>query len=274
MNGSPPSENFGPAAPSSAAEDRPVSTDPNPDEEKRMLLWEHLDELRSGLIRSLLAIGLVLIVTYYYCEPIVRFLEQPLLDILPPGESLYYTGIGDKFFIYLKVSIIASVFIVSPYLLFEIWKFIAPALYREERRFAFAFVIMGSIAFVVGAAFAYYVVIPFGYKFLLNFGSGEEKAIITLTEYFGLTLKMLLALGIVFELPVLLILLARFGIVDEALLVKNRRLAFVAASVVSAIATPSPDAFTMLIVLFPLYFLYEISIIGVRWVARSQAKGN
>lgn len=244
------------------------------EDETRMPLWEHLDELRRGLIRSLLAVGAALIVTYQYCQPIVRFLERPLLDILPPGESLYYTGIGDKFFVYLKVSILAAVFAVAPFWLYELWKFVTPALYRDERKFAAVFVFLGSVAFVVGAAFAYYLVIPFGYKFLMEFGSGDEKAIITLTEYFGLTLKMILALGLVFELPVLLILLARFGIVDEALLIKNRRFAFVVTSVVSAIATPSPDAFTMLIVMVPLYALYELSIFGVRWVAKSQAKSD
>lgn len=236
----------------------------NSNSERRMPLWEHLDELRSGIIRVLIAITLGCIATYTYIEPIMRFLERPLLDVLPAGEArLYYTGLTDKFVVYLKVCILTSMFVVSPYLLYELWRFISPALYRHEKKFLLPFLCLGTFSFALGLAFAYYAVIPYGYKFLIEFGSPTETAIITLTEYFSLTLKLMLAMAVVFQTPVLLILLGKFGIIDAAFLKRNRRYAFVISSVVAAVATPSPDAVTMLLVMFPLYLLYEAGILGV-----------
>lgn len=234
----------------------------------RMPLWGHLHELRQGMIRSLLVIAIAVAVTYSYIDPIIVFLETPLLQILPEGNRhLYFTGLTDKFFIYLKVSVLSAICLVSPYLLYEVWRFVSPALYQREKKFAGPFIFLGSFSFFVGNAFAYYVVIPFGYKFLLDFGSPTDQAMITLTEYFDLTLKLMLALGLVFEVPVVMILLGRFGIVSAPVLKKNRHYAFVASSVIAAIATPSPDAFTMLLVMAPLYLLYELGILGVQWAA-------
>jgi sec-independent protein translocase protein TatC len=248
-----------------ATPDAPDSNDPS--EQYRMPLWEHLDDLRSGLIRALVAIVLGCIATYAYIEPIMAFLEKPLLDVLPAGQAkLYYTGLTDKFVVYLKVTVLTSMLIISPYLLYEVWRFISPALHRHEKRFLIPFLFFGTLSFVVGLAFAYYLVIPYGYKFLVEFGSPTEQAIITLTEYFSLTLKLMLALGLVFELPVVLVLLGKFGIIDSAFLIRNRRYAFVISAVVAAVATPSPDALTMLLVMFPLYLLYELGILGVRLV--------
>lgn len=244
----------------------PATEPDEPLEGTRMPLWEHLSELRQGMVRSLFVIGIGFCVAYAYIEPIIVFLEKPLLDILPEGSKhLYFTGLTDKFFIYLKVAFMASACLVSPYLLYELWRFVAPALYAKERRFAGPFIFLGSFSFFVGVAFAYYVVIPFGYKFLLEYGSPTDQAMITLTEYFGLTLKMMLALGLIFEVPVVMILLGRFGIVNSKVLAKNRHYAFVVSSVVAAIATPSPDAFTMLLVMGPLYALFELGLLGVRW---------
>lgn len=236
-------------------------------ESSRMPLWEHLTELRTGLMRSLIAVSLGFLVTYYYIDSIIVFLEKPLLDLLPEGNRhLYFTGLTDKFFIYIKVSCLAAVFLVSPYLLYELWRFISPAMYKHEKKFLGPFIFSGSLAFFTGNAFAYYIVIPFGYKFLLEFGSPTDQAMITLTEYFSLTLKLLLALGLVFEVPVLMALLGKFGIIESKTLAKHRAHAFVASSVVAAIATPSPDAFTMLLVMVPLYLLFELGLLAMQWV--------
>jgi sec-independent protein translocase protein TatC len=239
----------------------------------RMPLWEHLDELRRALIKSLVAIALGLAVTYNYSDRIVLFLQKPLLKILPPdNQHLYYTGIADKFVIYFKVSVLASLMITAPFLLYQIWTFVSPALYRNERRFVGPFVFLGTISFLAGLAFSYYVVIPYGYKFLIEFGGDTDQAIITLTEYFGMTLKLMLAMGLVFELPVLMMLLGKFGIISAGFLNQYRRHAVLLIFIVSAIATPSPDAFTMLIVAVPLWLLYELSILGVWWVSRLRKK--
>jgi sec-independent protein translocase protein TatC len=243
-------------------------------EDTRMALWEHLDELRGAILRSLLVVGIGLCVTYNYAGRLMHFLEKPLLDVLPKDQAkLYFTGVADKFMVYLKVSLLASVVLCAPYLLFEIWKFVAPALYRHEKRFVAPFLILGTLAFFVGMVFSYTIVIPYGYKFLIEFGadSPTEQAIITLADYFDLTVKMLLALGIVFEMPVVMLLLGKMGIVRAEFLTHYRRHAFLVISVGSAILTPSPDAFTLLLVMVPLYFLYELSIVGVRWVQKPLA---
>lgn len=258
-----------PSDPGGDAPDTDSEYDENsPLEEARMAVWEHLDELRKVLIRSLIAVGLGLVVTYNFSDYIMHFLEQPLLKILPPQDArLVFTGIADKFVVYFKVSVIASLFLVLPFVLYQLWSFIRPALYEKERKFAAPFVFFGTVAFFTGLAFAYYLVIPYGYKFLIEFGNENvltsEKPMISITEYFDLTSKLMLAVGLIFETPVILVLLGRFGIVNAGMLKRFRRHAVVASALIAAIATPSPDAFTMIIVMVPLYLLYEISIVGV-----------
>ncbi len=245
--------------------------EPGQEEEKRMSLWEHLDELRSRIVYCLVAVGVVLCGTYYFSEHLVHFLERPLTKLLPPGEDyLYFTGLTDKFFTYLQVSIYSAIFVASPFLLYQVWRFVSPALRVNEKRFLVPFLFLGTFFFGVGLAFAYYLVLPLGYKFLIEFGSSNEKALITLTEYFSLTVKLMLALGLVFELPVVLILLAQFGIVDADMLTRMRRQAIVGIAILSAIITPTPDAFTMILVMVPLWLLYEFSIVAVRWVGRQK----
>jgi sec-independent protein translocase protein TatC len=235
----------------------------------RMPLWRHLEELRGALFRSVLVLMAGVVLCYCYSDRIVLFLERPLLRLLPEGKAhLYFTGITDKFFVYLKVSVLAGTVLVSPYLLYELWKFVRPALYETEKRFAFPFLFCGTSAFALGVSFGYFVVIPYGYKFLIEFGSPTDQALITLTEYFSLTLKLLFGVGLVFELPVLIVLLSKLGIVEAQTLVRYRRHAFLILAILSAIITPSPDAFTMVLMLIPLLLLYEISILGARWVGR------
>ncbi|MBI4403040.1 MAG: twin-arginine translocase subunit TatC [Deltaproteobacteria bacterium] len=237
--------------------------------EPRMPLWRHLDELRNRLIRCLVVLTLGTVITYAFADPLVYFLEKPLIALLPKDEPyLYFTGLADKFMVYLKVSVLAAVALTAPFLLYEVWRFVAPGLYKSERRLVVPFMFLGSIAFLLGIAFGYFVVIPYGYDFLLHFGSPREKALITLAEYFSLTTKLLLALGLVFELPVVIVLLGLFGVVDADDLVQFRKYAFVGSAVLGAIITPTTDAFTMCLVTVPLYLLYEVSIVGVRFFAK------
>lgn len=231
-------------------------------ETSRMPLWQHLDELRKILFRSILYLSLGVAIAWAYVEKIVKWLEAPLLNALPEGQKfLYFTGIGDKFFIYLKVAIYTGVFIVSPLLLNELWKFVSPALYKKEKRVAYPLLFATWFAFVVGGLFSYYVVIPNGYSFLIGFGSDSDRPMITLTEYFSLTTQLLLALGVVFELPVAMVLLVRFGILEIATITKFRGPVYIGMAVLSAVVTPTPDAFTMLLVLVPLCLLFELSVL-------------
>jgi len=239
-------------------------------DESRMPLWEHLDDLRKVIVRSLIAVGLGLIVTYNYSGELVLFLEQPLLKVLPEGNRhLYFTGITDKFMVYLLVSFLSSVVLCAPYLFYQLWLFVAPALYKNERRMVLPFVFFGTFAFLVGLLFGFKVVLPYSYEFLIHFGGESDRAIITLGEYFSLTLKLLFGIALIFELPVVLILLSRFGFVTHPFLVQSRKYAFMAIATLSAIITPSPDAVTMIMVMVPLLLLYEISVLGVKWVGKS-----
>lgn len=241
----------------------------NEAQDPRKPLWEHLDEMRNALIRVFLVLGVGTCVTYNYAEKILFWVEKPLLDALPlENRKLYFTGITDKFFVYLKASIYAAVLIAIPYLLWEIWRFVSPGLYSKEKKMILPFIFLGTFFFVLGAAFGYTVVIPYGYQFLINFGSSLEVPMISLADYFTITLQLILMMGVVFELPVALMILAKAGVIPKGFLSKFRGQAYVILAVVAAVVTPTPDAFTMLLVMIPFFALYEVSILLVKWVAR------
>lgn len=238
-------------------------------DDSRMSLWEHLDELRNVLIRCIVIVGVGFAGVYYFVEDIVYFLEKPLLDVLPSGEKfLYFTGIADKFFIYLKISFFTSVALTSPLLLYQIWSFAAPALYKHERKVVGPFLGIATFAFAIGMAFAYKIVLPTGYQFLIGYGRSTEKPIITLTEYFSMTTQLLLALGFVFELPVALMVLAKLGLITSQHLIKIRSHAYVGLAILAAFITPTPDAFTMCLVMLPLFLLFEVSVFLTKLVGK------
>jgi sec-independent protein translocase protein TatC len=235
----------------------------------RMPVWRHLEELRTVLVRTLIAISFGFCLTYYFSEQVMRFLEAPILNSLPVGsQHLYFSGLTDKFMTYLKVSLYASLALTSPYILMQVWKFVAPGLKENERKWIAPFLGMGTVAFVAGLAFGYYVVLPGGYHFLVNFGGPNEKPLINIADYFGLTLQLLFCMGILFELPVVLMLLGKLGVIKREWLIQFRPHAYVGLAVAAAILTPTPDAFTMLLVLVPLLLLYEFSVQMIRWVMK------
>jgi len=239
---------------------------PPTDSDPSLPLWEHLEELRRRIVYCLLVVAAVFCVTYCHADALVYFLEKPLLAVLPPGAAhLYFTGLTDKFFTYVQVSGYAALFLSAPFLLLQLWLFVSPALLRHEKKVFIPFLCLGSGFFTLGLCFAYYGVLPLAYRFLVDFGSPQEKAMLTLTPYFSLTLKLLLGLGLVFEIPVVLACLGRLGILTASMLVGYRRHAIVANAVLAAVITPTPDAFTMLLVMVPLCLLYELGILGVRW---------
>ncbi len=238
-------------------------------DDARMPLWQHLDDLRKVIVRVLAALFVGAIGGYLVCEPIVAFLERPYLKLLPPAEAhLYYLGVTEKFMVYFKVSLVAGILATSPYLLYQVWWFVAPALYKHERRFLVPFLGFGSFAFLLGCAFAFYAIIPSAYRFMLSFGGAGGVPIIRLEQYFNLTLKMMFTTGLVFELPVVLVLLAKFGLLDASSLSRYRKQAILGLGIVSAFISPTPDAFSMLIVWAPLWILYEVSVIAVGWASK------
>jgi sec-independent protein translocase protein TatC len=178
---------------------------------------------------------------------------------MPIGGSLIFTSVAEAFFTYMKVAFIAAVILVSPFVLYQIWAFVAPGLYQKEKRYVVPFVLGGSLFFAVGVLFAYFVAIPIGFKFLLGYATDFIKPLPSMKEYLSFSIKFLLAFGLVFEFPVVLVLLARIGVVDAKLLARQRKYAILLIFIFAAIITP-PDFISQVLMALPLIGLYELSI--------------
>jgi sec-independent protein translocase protein TatC len=232
-------------------------------DEKKLPFLGHLEELRSRLVASAIAVGIGFAICYIFSERLFLILASPLTSVMPEGDHLIFTNLPEMFFTYLKVSFISGLLLASPVVFYEMWMFIAPGLYRNERKLMIPFVTISTFLFVGGSLFAYFFVFPFGFKFFLGFSSDFVKALPSVKEYFSFSIKLLLAFGLVFELPVVIFFLAKLGLVTTAFLKKNRKYAILLTFVVSAILTP-PDVITQCMMAVPLLSLYEVGI----WVSR------
>jgi len=228
-------------------------------DEKKLPLTAHLQELRKRLIFSFVAIGVGFFVCYYFKEYLFNILAAPLLKVMPIGGSLIFTSVAEAFFTYMKVTFIAAVILVSPLVLYQIWAFVAPGLYQKEKRYVVPFVLGGSLFFAVGVLFAYFVTIPIGFKFLLGYATDFIKPLPSMKEYLSFSIKFLLAFGLCFEFPVVLVLLARIGVVDAKMLARQRKYAILLIFIFAAIITP-PDFISQVLMALPLWGLYELSI--------------
>lgn len=217
----------------------------------------------------------VLLVTsaigYLVRIPILEFLKAPLFNALPEDRRhLYFTGLFDSFFNHLHVSILAGIFIGSPFFLYQIWAFVGPGLHQHEKKLALPFVAAGTVFFFLGAAFAYYLVLPVGFKFFLEFGQPMDMPMITVREYFTVLFRLLLLFGASFEMPVVLVLLARLGLITHATLVSHRRTAVIVITLASAMFAP-PDVMSMLMMMAPLYVFFEGALQFIRIMERRRA---
>ena len=242
-------------------------------DESRAPLMEHLVELRRRLIWSFAALLAAFVVCFYFAEIIFAFLVQPLLAA---GQgTLIYTKLYEAFFVQVRVAFFAAFFLAFPVIANQIWAFVAPGLYAKEKRAFLPFLVATPILFVAGGALAYYVVMPVAIEFFLNFegdlGGAQQEALPAVGEYLSFVMHFILAFGIAFLLPVLLMLVERAGLVTREQLKRGRRYAILVAFVIAAVATP-PDVLSQFMLAVPLILLYELSLVAIWFTERRRAR--
>jgi sec-independent protein translocase protein TatC len=263
-----------------------MTTDPTPEQptrqealdEARMSIMEHLAELRTRLIYTIIAIFIGVIVCWFWVDQIFAFLMQPLQMAAPDGKlelaNIHHKDLAEPVFAMLKTALVAGIFATSPFSLYQLWKFISPGLYTHEKKLAIPFVLLATIMFFGGAAFCYYLVLPYGYQFLMTFGVEiSSEAQLMMSEYLGLTTKLLLVFGVVFELPVLAMFLSAMGVIDHKTLLKHWRAAVIGSFVLGAFLTPA-DPMTQMLLAVPLTILYFISVGVAFFFAKKREEKN
>jgi sec-independent protein translocase protein TatC len=226
----------------------------------RMTLLDHLDELRRRLFASVIAVLIAFIACWYFSPTIFHWLQEPILEVLPSGDKLAFTDLAGPFMLYIKVALLSAIFVASPFLLLQLWLFLKPGLYRRERRLAVPFIVFTTLFFVAGGYFGYAVAFPMVVDFLLGVGS-DFKQVVTIQAYFGMMSKILLGLGLVFEMPMLMFFLARLGVVNARQLLKGFRWAVLGIFVTAAIITPTPDVATQTVFAVPMILLYLLGVV-------------
>ena len=240
-------------------------------EDDKIPFTDHLEELRTRLIRSSIAVGIGFVVSYGFKEKIFKILIHPLISVMPANSKMIFTGLPEAFFTYLKVAFLTGLLVASPVVIFEFWMFVSPGLYKKEKTLLIPIIILSSIFFLGGALFGYFIVFPYGFKFFLGFANENIQALPSMSEYLSFAAKMLLAFGLVFELPLVITFMARLGIVTVDFLKKNRKYAILLFFAVSAILTP-PDVVSQIMMALPLMLLYEVSILGVRIFGKKKSE--
>lgn len=229
-----------------------------------MTFLDHLEELRKRLVVSLIAIAVGFFACWAFAETIFGYLQAPLAQFLPPGDTLAYTRLTAPFFLYMKVAFFTGLFVASPVILLQLWLFISPGLYRKERRLAIPFIIFGTLFFILGGYFGYRFLLPATCSFFVETGK-EFKQMVTVDDYFSFASTIIMATGIVFETPILIFFLARLGIVTPAFLMQKFKWAVVLSFVVAAVVTPTPDMVTQSALAVPMILLYLIGV-GVAYL--------
>jgi len=235
-------------------------------EEIKMTFIEHLEEFRRRLLWSLAAVAVCFIATYNFSRKIFDFLMQPVIKSLPQGSTLIFTKPAEGFTTYLKVALFAALVLALPFILYQAWRFVAPALYKHEKQIAIPFVSLGMIFFALGASFCYFLAAPPAFKFLLSeYSSDYVKAFPTIGEALSFFMTLIFSFGLVFEFPLIVFILARLGIVDAEMLRGKRKFAILINAIVAAVISPSPDVLSMMFMLVPLFVFYELGIVAVSY---------
>ncbi len=239
-------------------------------EEHKMSLTEHLIELRKRLLRIIIALCIGFGVCYYYKDLVFDIITRPLTQVLPPNSHLVYIGLTEAFFVYMKLAFFASLLITSPFILYQIWKFISPGLLPKEKKYVIPFVLSSTLLFLCGVLFGYFIALPPAFEFFVSFNNQYLQAMISFREYLSLFVTFLLGFGLSFELPVFIFFLAKLGIVNSKMLSHQRKYAILIIFIVAAILTPSPDALSQILMAIPLMFLYEVSIFVAKFAKKEK----
>lgn len=231
-----------------------------------MTFIEHLEELRKRMLWSLVAVVVCFIPAYIFSERVFDFLMRPVINNLPEGSTLIFTRPAEGFTTYLKVAFFASLILALPFILYQVWKFVAPALYQHEKQIVVPFIFFGTVFFLIGASFCYFIAAPPAFKFLLTeYSTDYLKALPKIDEALSFFMALILGFGIIFEFPLAVFLLARLGIVTSRMLREKRRYAILISAIAAAVITPTADAISMMFMFVPLIVFYELGIL-VAWV--------
>ena len=233
----------------------------------KMSFLEHLDELRKRIVASCLAVAIGILVTFAFINQIVNFLLTPTYRVLPAGSRMIYTQPGEAFGLYIQISLIAGVVVAAPWIAYQVWLFIAPGLYANEKRLAIPFVTMSTVGFIGGAAFNHYIVFPFMIRFFASFNTPDLVFLPRLEDVFDLYTKMLLGMGLVFQMPTVIYFLAKMRMVSAGFLARHFKYAFLIIFIVAAVITPTGDMITQTIFAAPMVGLYLLSIL-IAWIVR------
>ncbi len=236
-----------------------------------MTFLEHLDDLRKRIVYSLIALLVAVIPAYMFSKDIFKILARPVTQSLPQGTRLAVTTLPAAFMVYIKVSFLAAIFFTSPFIFYQLWKFVAPGLYQKEKKYVIPFVFLTTFFFILGALFGYFVLFPFACRFFLTIGS-DFQPVITADKYFSLALHLLLGISLVFELPTLVFFLSRMGLVTAGWMIKNIKYAVLVIFIIAAIITPTPDFINQTILAGPMLGLYGLSILIALFAGKKRKK--
>jgi len=244
----------------------PVPTEPEIEQDERhdelrgqMSLLDHLEELRTRIINMLIAVGISFAACWFFADNIFRLVSEPIEEAAGP---LNFMSVTEPFNLTVKIAFIASLFVASPFIMAQIWLFVSPGLYKHERRYALPFIISSSLLFVTGGCFGYFVAFPYALQYLVQWGRDlGMHAVISAKEYFDLFVMVELGLGVVFEIPAVIFILSRIGLVTAGFLLRNLKYAVLLAFVAAAIITPTSDIPNMMIMAVPMIMLYLLGVI-------------
>jgi len=230
-----------------------------------MSFLEHLDELRKRIVQSCIGVGIGVAVGFIFINPVVNFILKPTWRVLPPGSRMIYTQPGEAFGLYVQIGLIVGVIFATPWIMYQVWLFIAPGLYANEKKLAIPFVLMSTAGFIGGAAFNHYIIFPFMITFFASFNTPDLVFMPRLEDVFDLYTKMLLGMGLVFQMPTVVFFLAKMRMVTARFLLRHTKYAVLIIFIVAAVITPSGDMITQTIFAAPMLGLYALSIL-IAWI--------